>query len=415
MRLLTILLILISVSFGQQQQLQNLVERALENNPALKARGHRVQAAKELIDPAGALPDPMISLGLMNVPSNSFAFDQEPMTGKQLAFTQAIPFPGKLSLKKKLAKIEAQKATDVRGELELQIIRNVKQIYFKIFDLDRAIEVTERNQTVLKNFTQIAQTRYTVGRGIQQDVLKAQVEFARFEDRLISLKEKRAALNAQLNALLNLSQDQALEKTEIWSFEANDIPFDTLKNRLLKNNPILKAWQKNTEQSAVRVRLAKKEFLPDLTFTLAYTQREVLQSGLGGNDFLSAVVGLKIPLYFWKKQDKQLQARRFQKKESTEQFNDIKNRLLASLNDAYQRAQKKAELIQLYQATIIPQASQALNSAIASYQNDQVDFLTLLNNLMVLFNYEREYYRLISEYYQQLAQIEYLTAKQIIK
>lgn len=415
MRFSIILLVLFTFTFAQQQQLQSLVDQALENNPALKARAQQSEAARALVEPSGTLPDPMIGLGLMNLPVNSFAFDQEPMTGKQISFNQAIPFPGKLGLKETIARLQVDKTLDMTKETELKTIFQVKTLYFKIFDLDRAIEVTEKNQTVLKNFIQIAQTRYTVGRGIQQDVLKAQVEYARFFDQLISLKEKREALNAQLNAVLNQPADQNLSQTEIWEFKPLTLPFDTLKSWLLQENPILLAWQKSLTQSDVKIRLAKKNFLPDFNVTVAYTQRDVLQSGMGGIDYFSAAVGLKIPLYFWKKQKNELQASHFQKEQTSQQFIDVKNQLLSSLQDAYQRADKKAELIELYKSTIIPQASQALNSAIAGYQNDKVDFLTLLNNLMVVFKYERSYYSLISEYYQQLAKIEYLTAKQIIK
>ncbi len=415
MRFIMILLVLLSFTFAQHQQLQVLIDQALKNNPALKARGHQSKAARALVESSGALPDPTVGFGLMNLPVNSFAFDQEPMTGKQITFNQTVPFPGKLGLKKTIARLQADKTIDMQKETKLKIIYQVKTLYFKIFDLDRAIEVTEKNQIVLKNFIQIAQTRYTVGRGLQQDVLKAQVEYARFFDQLISLKEKREALTTQLNAVLNQPPNQNLAKTFIWEFKPLTVELDTLQFWLLKENPILLAWQKSIAQSNVKIHLAKKNFLPDFNVTLAYTQRDVLQSGMGGIDYFSAALGLKIPLYFWKKQKNELQASRFKKEQTSQQMFDVKNQLLSALQDAYQRANKKAELIELYKSTIIPQGSQALNSAIAAYQNDKVDFLTLLNNLMVLFKYERSFYSLISEYYQQLAKIEYLSGKQIIK
>ena len=351
----------------------------------------------------------------MNLPTNTFVFDQEPMTGKQIAFNQAVPFPGKLGLKEDISRLQAQKLKDAQKETELKVIFNVKQLYFKIFYLDRAIEVTEKNQEVLKNFIEIARTRYTVGKGIQQDVLKAQVEYARFFDRITTLKEKRQSLIAQLNALLDRPQNLTLPKTEIWDFDAFSENQDSLKKWLNEQNPILLAYEKSLQQSEAKVKLAKKNYLPDFNFTLAYTQRDVLQNGKGGIDYLSASVGLKIPLYFWKKQRPELQARQLEKSQTVEQLTDIRLRLQANLEDALQRLDKKAELIELYEKTIIPQASQSLNSAIAGYQTDKVDFLTLLNNLIVVFNYEREYYRLLSEYYQHLAQIEYLTGKQLIK
>ncbi len=409
-----IVIVLLMVVFSSAQDLEELIEQALQRNPALKARGHQLSAAQNFVEPAGTLPDPVLSFGLLNLPVDAFVFDQEPMSGKQIAFTQAIPFPGKLGLKKEIADLKAQQYADVWQQTRLQIILQVKQLYFQIFKLDRAIEVTERNQTVLQNFTDIAQTRYSVGKGIQQDVLKAQVEYARIAERLIELREQRASFTAQLNALLNWPADRLLPVTPVREFTEVALSFDSLKNITLKQNPLLQAWQKKKEQSTLRLRLAQKAFFPDFSLTVAYTQRDVIANKSTGVDYFSAMVGFKIPLYFWKNQRKQVAARHWQVKETDEQLNNVTNQLLAALQDAFQKTQKKVEQLQLYQTTIIPQASQALNSAIVSYQNDQVDFLTLLNNLMVLFKHEEAYYRLIGDYYLQLAQIEYLTAKPIV-
>ncbi len=415
MRMIILLILIQTFSFAQDAQLQQLIEQALKNNHQLKARMWQSKAANQLIESAGTLPDPMLSFGLMNVPVNSFAFDQEPMTGKQIAFNQAIPFPGKLSLKAKIKDLHAQKLRDTQKDTELRVIFNVKQLYFKIFYFDRALEVTQKNQRVLKNFIEIARTRYTVGKGIQQDVLKAQVEYARFFDKITTLQEKRHSLVTQLNALVDRPQSTIFKKTEVWPFKTVTLSEDSLKERLIANNPVLKSLEKSLLQSKTKVKLAKRSYWPDFNFTLAYTQRQVLQNGAGGIDYFSAGIGLKIPLYFWKKQRPQLQAQKLEQKQTQETLTAIKLQLEANLSDALQSLTKKAELIELYQKTIIPQASQSLNSAIAGYQNDQIDFLTLLNNLMVVFNYEQEYYRLLSAYYQHLAQIEYLTGKELIK
>ncbi len=417
MKLLIMIFTLWSFStlFAQEVHLQPLVEEALKNNPSLKERQSKVEAVRARVPAVGTLPDPMLSFSLMNLPTNTFVFDQEPMSGKQLAFSQPVPFPGKLGLKSDIMAVNANVAEQDLQNTELNIILNVKQIYFNIFFLDRAIDVTKKNQNVLQNFIQIAETKYTVGKGIQQDVLKAQVEYAKFYEKLIALQEKRDGVVAKLNALLNRPAETPLGPTADIDFKPLDLNPDSLKQWTLNQNPMLLASQLNVERSSLKIKLARKNYLPDFNFMIAYTQRDVLANGSGGIDYLSASVGLKIPLYFWKKQRNEVQSTTFERMQYQERLNDVRNRLLASLQDALQSAQKQADLVELYKNTIIPQASQALSSAISGYQTDKVDFLTLLNNLMVLFNYEKDYYKLVSRYYQDVAKIEYLTGKQLIK
>jgi outer membrane protein TolC len=159
--------------------------------------------------------------------------------------------------------------------------------------------------------------------------------------------------------------------------------------------------------------LARKNFLPDFSISIAYTQREQLQNGLGGIDYVSGTIGLKIPVYFWRKQSKELESAKYQEKSVSYTLEDVQNRILANIADAYQRFTKQIQLIDLYRNSIIPQATQSFNSAVSGYETDKVDFLTLLNNLMVLFNYEKDYYKVLTDYYIQLAQLEYLVGKEL--
>ncbi len=401
--------LMVQLSQAQTSQLQKLVQEALKNNPGLQARSSMVKAREARVPSQGALPDPMITFGLMNLPLNTFVFDQEPMTGKQLAFSQAIPFPGKLGLKEKMAEQDARLARFQFEDVRLKLIFQVKQAYFDLNYIDRALEVTQKNQEILQNFIEVAQTKYSVGKGIQQDVLKAQVEFAKFYDKIITLKDKREGINARLNALLNRSANTPFPDTEALLYKPLKVEFDSLMNIALKNNPILNGYATRVQKSDFKNRLAKKNYMPDFNVMVAYTQRDVLSSGMGGIDYVSGIIGLKIPLYFWKKQRKDVESSYYEKESNTQALENIRNTVLSRLSDAYQSMEKEAELIDLYQTTIIPQSSQALNSAISSYQTDKVDFLTLLNNLMVLFNYEKEYYRILSSYYKDIAQLEYLT------
>ncbi len=159
-------------------------------------------------------------------------------------------------------------------------------------------------------------------------------------------------------------------------------------------------------QSERKVQLAKKDYLPNFSIGVAYSQRETLQSGMGGVDFFSGMLSMNIPLYFWRKQSQKVEESKLARRSSLEKYNDIENQVYAELDRLLSDIQKNKRLVELFQTGIIPQASQSLKSAIAGYQTDKVDFLTLLNNQINLFNFERDYFRILSDYYIGIAKLE---------
>ncbi len=125
------------------------------------------------------------------------------MTQLQIGVEQSLPFPGKLALRERAAEIDADAAVSNVDETRLHLIDQVKQAWWHIYYLDRALEIVSRNQDLLRQFVQIAQTRYKVGEGLQQEVLLAQVELSRMLDRRIDLQGQRGQQAARLNALLD--------------------------------------------------------------------------------------------------------------------------------------------------------------------------------------------------------------------
>jgi outer membrane protein, heavy metal efflux system len=407
-----VLSFLIGTAFAQDDStlvLDELVDEALTNNPQLKSYYSASRADRELIPQAGALPDPMLSLSLMNLPVDNFVFDQEPMTGKQIGVKQVFPFPGKLGLKSRIASRQAEVSLANYSELQLQLRRNVKLLYYDIYYVDRAITTTGKNQSLLKEFVKVAETKYSVGKGLQQDVLKAQVELSKMTDRLINLNQKRTALESKMNTLLNRPVDQPLGKTLEPEIHIYHFDRDSLKGQLESKRPLIEAWRKRIEQSKYKVDLAKKNYWPDFAVTLAYTQRDVLQNGTGGVDFLSGGISLNIPLYFWRKQSRAVQEKVIRSQQVEESYNNIHNQIYAELEDVFSDLNKNADLIDLYRTGIVPQASQSLESAMIGYQTDKVDFLTLVNNQLTLFSLELEYARIVSNYQKNIARLEFIT------
>ncbi len=395
-------------------QLPDLIEAVLNNNPDLKSVEHAWQSQLAKIPQAGALPDPVLSLNLLNLPVHSLAFDQEAMTGKQIALMQMFPFPGKQGLREDIARENAATAEYRFHEMRNRLVEEVKTTYYDLYFVDHAIAITQKNTEILAEFVKIAEAKYSVGMGLQQDVLRAQVEYSKMSDRLIKLQQQREGLEARLNALLNRPVNTPVGRTVELTYKPLETDFETLKALADTSRPLLKAWEASLRQSEKSVRLAKKEYWPDFSLGVAYTQRDALQNGMGGADFVSGMFSVKVPLYFARKQRRQVEEKQLMQQSVASQYRNVQNSIYAALDATISDLRKNERLAELFQTGIIPQATQALESAIAGYQTNKVDFLTLLSNQINLFNFEQDYHRILSDYYKSIAKLETLTGKQLL-
>ncbi len=255
--------------------LEDAVALAVEGNPGLAEMQARAEAMSAIPSQAGALPDPMLTLGALNLPTDTFNLDQEPMTQLQIGIEQSLPFPGKLGLKERAAEIDADAAASNVDEARLRLIQNVKQTWWQIYYIDRALDIVSRNQDLLRQFVQIAQTKYKVGEGLQQDVLLAQVELSKLFDSEIRLQGLRQQQVPRLNALLDRATSMPVQLPEQVDEDlAGLLPESQLFTRAEKIRPLLE--QKRLEVEAARTRrdFAKRDTYPDFKLGAAYGFRD---------------------------------------------------------------------------------------------------------------------------------------------
>lgn len=391
--------------------LQDLIRVALSNNPSLKAAHNQVEALQSLVEQSSALPDPVLSLNLLNLPVNTFRLNQEPMTGKQVSVMQSIPFPGKIALKKDIARSGVRSAEEQRNEMEIQLVKNIKLNYYEYYYVCRALQTVDKNKGILNQFITIAETRYSVGKGLQQDVLKAQVSLSKLMDRELVLKDKKAGLQAKINEMVGQSSKIEIGRPVLKEIHFLKADTTSIYNNAVQNRPLVKAWKTMISQSDQKVSLAKRDFYPDFKIGVAYTQRDVLSNGAGGVDYLSGLFSVNIPLFFHRKQEQKYQQIRMQGQSIREQYQDVLNKIQSGIEQIISSLDKNEQLVHLYDTGIIPQAEQSLESAMSAYQNDKVDFLTLLNSQMSLFDFELNEIRARTDYRKDLAQLDALQGK----
>jgi outer membrane protein TolC len=383
--------------------LQALVEEALEQNPEIRAMQRNFDMMRARVPQAKAWPEPMLSVGYLGntVPIPPFDVQKgDPSSGRVLSFTQELPFPGKLSLKGRMANVEAEAEWWAYEQVRLNVIAEVKDAYFDLYYLHKAIETVTKNKALLEKFARIAEAGYAVGRGIQQDVLKAQVEISKLTDQLTVLEQRRQTTEARLNSLLFREPEMPVGRPE--EIQPRDFTYGLaeLNEIALANYPTLKAQQRRVDREQYNVQLAKKEFYPDFSVGLTYINRPGMLEMYGVN------VGVKIPLYFWQKQRPAVAEAAAGAAVARERLENITTLLFFRIKDRYLAATTAGRLLKLYGTTIIPQSSLSLESAIAGYEAGKVDFLTLLDGLVTLLSYELNYYEQLSNVERAIAAIE---------
>jgi cobalt-zinc-cadmium efflux system outer membrane protein len=399
-------------SAADELVLDSLVSEALRANPDLAAARSRYQAFEAKVPQAGSWPDPMFKTVFSNLPTDSWAMDQTPMSGIELMFTQKIPFPGKLGLKKDVSRSMARRAEEEYQSAEDFIISELKQNYYRLYMLERSVRITERNKVLLEDFAKIASTRYSVGKGVQHDVLKAQVEVSKMMDKLISLEEMDNTVRAKTNVLLNRELQHPLGETEDLTFRRLDYTEEELQNLAVANNPALKGMGFSVEASRSAYRLARREYLPDFTFSVSYRLREeVRMDPVRGVNFFSASAGINLPLYFWSKQKKKVEEKELDLESARRKYESKENGLKFNVSRLFYSLNKYTQEVELYRTAILPQARQSLESAKSGYQVDKVDFLTLVNNQVTLYNYEIAYHQALSSYFMTMAKLEEMVGK----
>jgi len=380
---------------------------AVDGNPALADMQARAQAAAEVPSQAGTLPDPKVNLNALNLPVDSFNRSQEAMTQMQFGVSQNFPFPGKLHLRREMASHEAEAASQSVDETRLHLLRDVTKAWWELVYLDRAMTIIDNNLTLTDQFIDIANTRYSVGKGLQQDVLLGQVERGRLHDRMLQLQGMRGVVVARLNALLARPQHERVrlpaQIDEKLPTLLDPVPF---LQQSRQQRPLLAMLANRVKAAEANRDLAEKSFYPDFTLAANYGLRSGQNpNGSSRDDFFSIMLSVDIPLHVGSRQRPLLRQRSAELVGWNDSLLDTQNQVEAEIQAAWYAFQQAREQSVLFATGIIPQSQQAVESMLAGYQVNKVDFLNLVQSQINLYNFEQQYWRALTQARQALADL----------
>lgn len=380
------------------------------NNAGLKAAYHRWRAAMDKIPQARALPDPRLNYGY-------FIRSVETRVGPQqhrIGASQSFPWIGKRGLRGDVATREAHALYQEFEAAKLKLFYEVKSAWFELAYLHRAIEITESNLSLLKDLERVAQTKVQGGAGLA-GVARAQVELGKLEDQKRSLLDLRTPIAAKLNAALN----RPVESPVSWPTKIDVSPRHFNEARLLdwlaETNPELRGLEIQIAKEQKSVDLARREYFPDVTVGVDYTQTDgAIVPGVrdDGKDPVMATISVNIPLWR-KKYDAALRSAEARRAASEAMLQSRANLLRADLKMAVYQFQDAERKIALYRDTLTPLAGQSMEIAQQSWEAGTADFLNLIDAERLLLEFQLQIERARANREQRLAEIEMLVGREL--
>ncbi len=397
----------------EQSVVDSLIQKALKKNPDIIAAESEYQAAGFKEKASDWLPDPTISIAGSNLPRGSLSLDQTPMSGISIGYAQKIPWPGKLVNQKRIAGLKAQNKNIAFSAWKNTVVHLVKSAYFEFTYWRLAEDIVNDNIALMEALFEVARTKYANGLGLAQDVLSAQTSLSKMEDRKLNvIKMKKAAL-ANLNWLTNESNYSLSDIPAVLPLiDESSAQIELLIESASKDNPLLELSRNEVELANGKKSLAKNSYWPDFTLAVEYRLREEApMDAVNGEDFISARVGLSLPVWFWKKQNNLNKAAEKESRTARFRQESIERKIEYEITNAFLELERKRQGFHLYDEVIIPQAEAALESANIAYQVGKVDFLNLLTAQMRLFELQIEKLGMLKDYNQTLAALDEIVGK----
>jgi cobalt-zinc-cadmium efflux system outer membrane protein len=390
---------------------QNLLQFAKDNNPEFASMRHEAQAAAERVLPAGSLPDPKFRTELMDITKMG---EQNPtilpgeVGSTRYTFMQDLPWFGKLDLKRDIAQHEADasqaKAQGVWTELSAKIKIAQAQRYF----LRGSEQLTREIFDLMAKLEQISKSRYASGLAPQQDVIRAQIEQTNMRNELVALEGERAQADIRLNTVLSRPAKAPLAPPDSPQVipEQEQLELSKLEERVRQHNPLVFAEQSRIQSAEKTRELTYKNRYPDFTLSVTPVQ---YQSAIKE---WSLMVEVNIPL--------QQSSRRAMERESEAMLaaaqtrkQAVANQVLSDLAENLAGLEAARRTRSLVLSSLLPQAELTFNSALAGYENNKVDFATLLDAQRQIRQAKQSQIKAQLEAQMRLAEIEKLIGEDL--
>ncbi|HWS15747.1 MAG TPA: TolC family protein, partial [Candidatus Methylomirabilis sp.] len=389
------------------------VETALSGNPSLEAMRERIRMKENAAIKAGALDDPKLRVGVNSVPVRSGDFREEDMTTKEIGISQMFPWPGMRKTRTEMVLREKEETEFVLAEMRSMLRSEIKMTYAELASVRKQIEAVRRSQDVLKDVVGVTQEIYAVGKGSQPDVLRGQVEFGRMREMRINLESREQVLSVRLNTLAALPADRPVPPLE-------DLPEITLPygqkdlaGIYEAERPARKAAQARVHRGDSSVRMANLAGRPEFEVSFSYMQRDAMPDGTKRSDMVSSMVMMTLPIWRREKIEPGIREMEAEKRMAGRELANLDLEASNSIGRSLATMESRRRSAMLYRTTLIPQAEQSFQATAESYRVGKTDYPMLMDAVMAVLTFRREYAAMVGEIHMEKARLEAAVGKEL--
>lgn len=363
--------------------LEYAVKAALAADPWLVGSEQREQSLVDEAVFAETLPDPKVSVIAGNFPTDSFDINQEPMTQIGLGISQVFPRGESRALGRQQKEQLSSQEPLLREDRQAQVRATVSRLWLEVYRSQESIALIASSRALFEYLVEASRASYAsaLGRARQQDLIRAQLELTRLEDRLSALQQQHAMARQRLSEWIGAAADLplagALPAEPISTALPSAMTAHADGSRLwgvLESHPALLAVDKRIEASHTGIELAKQQYQPEWGLSAQYGYRDEDLMGRSRADLLTVGVTFDLPLFTGNRQDRSVSAAVARTEAQRTEKALLQRRMLAELNTALTQLQFLDERNRRYTDELLPQMAEQAEAALNAYNNDEGDF-----------------------------------------
>lgn len=385
-------------------------ELALASDPGVQTIESNRLALEEMSIVAGQLPDPLLKMGLVSLPTDTFNLGQEAMTQVQVGMVQKFPRGRSRSLRSEQIGMKSRGLNEIARDQELRILLQVREQFLEVTKQKHLARINAEAITAFSDVADITSDYYATGRVHQQDVLQAAVELAKVEDRATRIAQDEVQARARLAMWIGDAAYRDLQDT--WPQFNAHLSADAIKESLL-DHPRIQALQRNISAAETGVELAKQKYKPEFAVDVTYGGRGGHNpDGSSRTDLLTLMVVMDVPLFTKNRQDRVVAAQLAESSAAMFSRDDIFRRMSSEVDFHVATHQKQQARIDLFEDTLLPEAAFSSEASFGAYQSSIEDLTTLLRTRITEFDLQLEHARLQAEVLKTQARLLYLEGEQ---
>ncbi|MCP4984734.1 MAG: TolC family protein [Colwellia sp.] len=408
------------------------VKVAQKNDPWLTGNKHQQQALESMSHAASSMPDPKMSVGVANLPTNGFDFGQEGMSQLKAGITQMFPRGDTLAIKNQQLRIESEAFPFQRNDREAKVAVTVGSLWLDTYRVQQSIALIEKNRSLFEQLADVAQASYSsaVGKTRQQDIVRAQLELTRLDDRLDILAQQQNGHLGMLsqwlsnafsgnsnqitfNQLHMMKLTPQLPEIELLNskliFEEPRVSVEALANHFTKH-PAVFALDKKISATKTGINLAEQQYQPEWGVNASYGYRDDDPMGNSRADLFSVGVTFDLPLFTKNRQDMAVKSAISKTEAVKTEKILLLRQLLGAFSSGKGRLLRLHERKALYQNKLLPQIHDQAEASLTAYTNDDGDFAEVVRSRIAVLNAEIEQLKISVEEQKIVLELNYLFA-----